>query len=52
MRFKHHKVEVSENMIDDIENGYFFSSIYIAEKAVKVANKKLEITCYFNKHML
>ena len=47
IRFNHHKVEVSEDMIDNIENGYFFSSSYIAEKAVKVANKKLENNLLF-----
>lgn len=47
VRFKHYKVEVSEDMIDDVENGYFFSSSYIAEKAVKVANKKLENNLLF-----
>lgn len=47
VRFNHHKVEVSEDMIDDIENGYFFSSSYIAEKAVKVANEKLENNLLF-----
>lgn len=47
VRFKHYKVEVSEDMIDNIENGYFFSSSYIAEKAVKVANKELENNLLF-----
>lgn len=47
VRFKHYKVELSEDMIDDIENGYFFSSSYIAEKAVEVANKKLENNLLF-----
>lgn len=47
VRFKDYKDEVSEDMIDDIENGYFFSSSYIAEKAVKVANKKLENNLLF-----
>ena len=47
IRFNHNKVEVSEDMIDNIENGYFFSSTYIAEKAVKVANKKLENNLLF-----
>lgn len=47
IRFNHNKVEVSEDMIDNIENGYFFSSSYIAEKAVKVANKKLENNLLF-----
>ena len=47
VRFKHYKVELSEDLIDDIENGYFFSSSYIAEKAVEVANKKLENNLLF-----
>lgn len=47
IRFNDQKVEVSEDMIDNIENGYFFSSSYIAEKAVKVANKKLENNLLF-----
>ena len=47
IRLNHNKVEVSEDMIDNIENGYFFSSSYIAEKAVKVANKKLENNLLF-----
>ena len=47
VRFKDYKVEILEDMIDDIENGYFFSSRYIAEKAVKVANKKLENNLLF-----
>ena len=47
VRFNHQKVEVSEDMIDDIENGYFFSSSYIAEKAVKLANEKLENNLLF-----
>lgn len=47
IRFNDHKVEVLEDMIEDIENGYFFSSSYIAEKAVKVANKKLENNLLF-----
>lgn len=47
VRAKHYTVEVLEDMIDDIENGYFFSSSYTAEKAVEVANKKLENNLLF-----
>ena len=47
IRFKHHKVEVTEDKIDDVENGYFFSNRYTAKKAVKLANKKLENNLLF-----
>ena len=35
-----YSIDIPEHKIDDLDNGYYFSSLELAEKACEIANKR------------